>query len=136
MKESYEAIIKRIERLEGIVLPKARGEKLENEIASSVTVEYDFELNERAFFKRYAIGMSGAKKLTLSIAYLSKGEAGEKVQRTSIEKTWNSVAAFMGGKFSGIYTTRAKENGWIDSKEKGVFYLTKNWEEINNVNNS
>ncbi len=69
----------------------------------------------RAFVKKYGRGMRGPEKFTLLLARFARGREREPVQRAIIEKTWNKMRPLMGGKFTGAYANRAKDNAWADS---------------------
>src|SRR5947207_3415474 len=76
----------------------------------------DFELPTRAFVKKYAARrMSGAKRFVLLLASLTKGKAAVDVPFQDIKRSWDKMTEPMGGKFNPAHTTRAKDNGWIDT---------------------
>lgn len=92
----------------------------------------DWSLNERAFVARYATGMTGAEKLVLLIAFLTKGDTGMPIALSNIEGLWNKMTAktLLGMKFNRKYTTDAKTAGWINSPATGQYQLTFGWYEI------
>lgn len=100
---------------------------------SSGNVEPDFTLNSRAFFKKYAKGLSGPKKFVLTIAYIVKGELVVNVTTDQVKKIWNDHQSLFGGKLTtGVYGTRAKESGWIDPVGNNLYHLNSTWKEIFN----
>ena len=78
--------------------------------------------------KQHGKGLSGGEKFTALLAKLSGGKAGAAVELREIEKTWNRMTALMGGKFNPSYTTRAKDNGWVDTPKTGHYALRAGWE--------
>ena len=86
----------------------------------------DFSLPLRAFMKRYAKGLGGPQKFTLLVAKLSGGKTGPSISLGELEKTWNRMTALM-GKFNPAYTTRAKDNGWVDTPKTGYYALRSSW---------
>ena len=90
----------------------------------------DFDLNERAFAKRYAKSLSGPKKFTLLVAYLTKGDFATQITSNEVEKLWNKMKGLLGGKFSRSHSNRAKEYGWVDAPKRGCFRLRKEWSEV------
>lgn len=92
-----------------------------------------FALNERAFIKRYAKNAnSGPKKFTLVLAYLSKGDKSKEIALNEIEQLWNQMKSktLLAMKFNRFFPTTAKENGWVNSKKRGFYYLTDSWKEV------
>jgi hypothetical protein len=79
--------------------------------------------------KRYVKGLSGAQKFTALLAKLSDGKVGATVEYREIEKAWNRMKALMGGKFNPAHTTRAKDNGWVDTPKTGHYGLRSGWVE-------
>jgi len=88
----------------------------------------DFSVNERAFMKAHARGLSGSRKFALVVAYLAKGEVGKEVQLADVRESWNRMTGLLGS-FNLNFPTVAKENGWVDSKKRGVYVLTSSWKE-------
>lgn len=91
-----------------------------------------FGSNERNFIKTYSHGMSGAKKFTLLLAFLSKGKIGNEVALIEIETAWNRMKAknLMGYKFNRKYSTEAKTEGWVNSGKHGFYQLLNGWMDI------
>ena len=91
-----------------------------------------FGSNERNFIKTYANDMSGAKKFTLLLSFLSKGKVGSEIALTKIETTWNKMKAknLMGYKFNRKYSTEAKTEGWVNSGKHGFYHLLDGWMDI------
>ena len=92
----------------------------------------DFEANERGFVKAHARGLSGPKKFVLLVAHLAKGKVGTEVEVKEVEKRWNKMTAsnLLDGEFNTFYSTTAKENGWVNTKRKGIYFLRPQWREI------
>lgn len=91
----------------------------------------NFKLNSRAFFKKYAKGLSGPKRFVLVIAYLVRGNKQTNITSDSVKSCWNKHKKLLGGKLTtGVYGTRAKEDGWLDAAKNGSYHLTGSWEEI------
>jgi hypothetical protein len=92
----------------------------------------DFSLNERAFIKKHAKGLSGPKKFVLLVAYLAKGQASKEVTIKDVTKNWNRMTSsnLLGGKFNPFYTNVAKENGWVNTPSKGSYTLRSSWMEV------
>lgn len=87
----------------------------------------DLSLPVRAFMKRHAKGLSGPQKFAALLARLSGGKAGAAISLKDIEKAWNRMTGLMGGRFHPAYTTRAKENGWVDTPKTGHYALLPGW---------
>jgi hypothetical protein len=110
--------------------PELKTKRKNTERSISSLVNIDFDMNERAFIKKYSQGMGGPKKFVLVLAYLVKGKVGLEKTLTEIEKRWNKMTSLLKGKFNRYYSARAKENNWVDSRKSGFYFLTKNWKEI------
>lgn len=93
------------------------------------TTKLDFGFNERNFIKTYAKGLSGPKKFTLLLAYISKGKVGVEIELSVIRPMWNKMTAknLMGYAFNLKYPNEAKTQGWIDSKKSGIYHLRQGW---------
>lgn len=90
----------------------------------------NFDLNERAFVKKYAKPLSGPKKFVLIIAYLSKGQISKDVSLENIKKMWGGMSGLIGTEFNTFYAVAAKDNGWVNPVKRGVYILTASWKEI------
>ena len=88
----------------------------------------DFSLPVRAFVKRHTKGLGGPQRFTVLLARLSGGKAGVAISLKEIEKAWNRMTEPMGGRFNPAYTTRAKDNGWVDTPKMGSYALQGGWE--------
>jgi hypothetical protein len=88
----------------------------------------DLSLPLRPFMKRNAQGVSGAKKFTLLVAHLAKGDLDVEVPRADVEKQWNKMKGLLGGPFNAAHSSRAKDNGWVDSPKFGAYKLLAGWE--------
>ena len=92
----------------------------------------DFGANERAFIKAHARGLSGPKKFTLLLAFLSNGKSGLEIELSEVEKHWNRMTApnLLDGRFNRFYSNTAKENGWVNTKKKGIYFVRPAWQDI------
>jgi len=93
----------------------------------------DFDLNQRAFVKRYAKKLSGGpKKFVAVLACLTKGDTSKDVPLNEVEQLWNksSSKTLLGMKFNRFFSTTARENGWVDSKKRGFYRLESSWKDI------
>jgi hypothetical protein len=96
--------------------------------ASKATINLSMPI--RAFVKQHARDLSGAHKFALLVAYLSEGDTHEEVQMVDVEKQWNRMKPLLGGRFNLAYTTRAKDNGWVDSPKRGAYVILPGWKAI------
>ncbi len=87
----------------------------------------DFSLPVRAFMNRYAKGRTGAKAFTIMVARLAEGEVGRQVRADEIRREWNKMTGILGGPFATMHGTRAKNEAWVDSPERGAFVLLPDW---------
>ncbi|MDD5773695.1 MAG: hypothetical protein PHX78_09560 [bacterium] len=123
-------ILKRIDRLEKAIFSseKKKTTVKEKRVLGS---DINFSLNERTFVKRYACDKSGPKKLTLLLAYFTKGALDKSIELADIKKLWNKMKTkTLLGTFNMFYTSEAKTKGWIDSKKYGYYNLTNEWKNV------
>jgi hypothetical protein len=75
--------------------------------------------------------MSGARKFTLLIAYIAKGDVKKSVDLAEIKQHWNKVKAkgLLGMTFNSKYPTEAKEYDWVDGSA-GAYVLRPGWKGI------
>jgi len=94
--------------------------------------ELDFTTPIRAFVKKFSPGMNGAKKFTLLVAYLTEGDASNRIALSDVEKRWNTMTAdgLLGMKFNRKYSAEARENDWVNTEKSGLYYLRPAWKEI------
>lgn len=97
---------------------------------SKATRSIDFDLPPRAFMKQRAGDASGPEKFVLLLTRMTKGNTTAKVQVLDMEKLWNKMTAVLRGDFNRAYATRAKENGWVDSPQHGVYKLLPGWVKV------
>jgi hypothetical protein len=92
----------------------------------------DFSMPMRPFVKKYGKGMNGAKKFTLLVAFLTKGDSSVKVTLAEVEKSWNKMTAksLMGVKFNRLYPSQAKDNDWTHAEKTGSYNLRPSWKDI------
>lgn len=121
-------IRERLVRLEKAVF----GEHGDTARSSVVSSGLDFSLNERAFIKKYASGFNGQEFFTLITAYQSKGKESAPVELAQIKTTWKGSFGIIGIPYASIFSTRAKDKGWIDTLKgsRGSYTLGKHWQEI------
>ena len=112
-------IIKRVEKLESALF----GTKKNKTPLKISGHNIDFSVNERAFVTEYAVGKSGPRKFTFLLAYLVKGDVSKNCELSEIENCWNRMSAkkMLGGKFNHYYSNQAKNEGWVDVKERGKY---------------
>jgi hypothetical protein len=93
----------------------------------SSSVKANFSTPMRAFMKAHARTLSGPKKFALLVAYLSKNDTETTVPFNDIERNWKNMTGLL-GKFNRAHSTRAKDNGWVDSPNQGVYVIVPGWE--------
>ena len=98
----------------------------------SSSVRANFSTPMRAFVKAHARTLSGPKKFALLVAYLSKNNPENTVPFIDIESNWNKMTGLL-GKYNPAHSTRAKDNGWVDSPKQGVYVIVPGWEVILNA---
>ena len=92
-----------------------------------------FDMNERAFIKRYAKSIGGGpKKFVLLLAFLTKGDTSKEVSLNEIEQLWNRTSSktLLGMKFNRFFPTSAKESGWVNSQKRGFYNLDRSWKDV------
>jgi len=99
--------------------------------AASMMADVDFDTPFRAFVKRHAGDMNGARKFTLLVAYIAKGDVKKTVDLAEIKQHWNKVTAkgLLGMSFNPKYTSEAKEHDWVNASA-GAYVLRPNWKGI------
>lgn len=103
----------------------APGKKAVTKMAAATT-EINFGTPIRPFLKAHTKGRSGAAKFALVVAHLSKGKCDVAVKMVAIEQVWSKATSHL-GKFNRAHSTRAKDEGWVDSPKKGEYTLLANW---------
>jgi hypothetical protein len=94
------------------------------------TSELNLTLPLRAFMKKYGTGKSGgAAKFTVLLAYIAQGREDVDVQSSEIERAWKRLTAHLGA-FNRAHPTRAKDRGWVDSKQTGSYRLGPLWRQV------
>jgi len=88
----------------------------------------------RAFVKKHSRSLNGAKKFTLLLAYLTKGDGNKTVPLSEIESHWNKMTSkgLLGMKFNRLYTSQARENDWARTEKTGAYRLRPSWKTIFN----
>lgn len=121
-------ILARLEKLEKAVFGDRTEKVLKKDDGGGVKL--DFSVNIRAYAKKYLSELSGPKKFTLLLAYLTKGEIGKDVPIEELIRTWNKMKAKnMLGKYNASYSDKAKVRGLVNSTKYGQYHLLKNWKE-------
>ena len=127
--DGLDKIIERIERLEKAVFGDSIAIKKISKRSKVKIGKAVFSLNERAFVKRYAADKSGPKKFTLVLAHLAKGDTGRELERKVIETLWKKMSGKqLLGDFNGFYANEAKNQGLVNSKKRGFYSLSDEWE--------
>jgi hypothetical protein len=129
MEKEITEIKERLEKLEKAVFS---GRGTTEEVSTVSTSALDFSLNERAFIKRYSAGFNGQEFFTLIAAYLSGGKDSVSVDLLKIKSVWKSCFGMIGVPYASTFSTRAKENGWVDSSKetRASYVLGKHWKDI------
>jgi hypothetical protein len=94
----------------------------------------DFTMPLRPFVKKHAAGINGAKKFTLLLAYLTKGDETKTVILSEVEAQWNKMTGkgLLGISFNRLYTSEARDNDWVSTERAGRYRLRPSWKEIFN----
>ena len=92
----------------------------------------DFTTPIRPFVKQHAVGMNGARKFALLVAYLAQGDEKNAIPLGDVKGHWNKMTdkSLLGMKFNRLYTNEAKNNDWVNSPAKGVYHLRPKWKAI------
>jgi hypothetical protein len=112
---------------EAVLALVPQGEVTSREMRAAKSGLPRFELGERAFAKIYGNGRSGPEIFTLLVAYVAKGDRSNEVKVQEVEKLWGRMTSILGMGYNGKYPTVAKEYGWTDSPQRGVYVLTPDW---------
>ena len=79
---------------------------------------------------KYARNLNGTGKFVLLLAYLAHGDKKKEISLSKIDGSWNRMIGLLGMRFNTKYPVEAKDNGWVNSKKRGLYILTDTWEEI------
>ncbi len=93
-------------------------------------VEIDFSMQSRAFFKKYAKGLSATEIFVLMVAYFMNQQGGDMASLGDIQKEWSKMKGVIKYKFSTGFTVRAKERDWVSSPKNSFYSIRPNWKEI------
>jgi len=128
MEKDISEIKERLEKLEKVVF----GDGVKGIPATPKTGELDFSLNQRAFTKKYSTDFNGQEFFALVLAYLSGGDKLNPVSLSDIKTVWKSCKGIIGAPYASTFSTRAKENGWVDAAKdaRGSYVLGKHWQDI------
>lgn len=99
-------------------------------VTDTAEVEIDFSMQSRAFFKKYAKGLSGTKLFVLMVAYFVNQNGSEVVALSDIQKEWSKMMGIVKYKFATTFAMRAKENDWLSSPKSSFYSLRPNWKDI------
>ena len=93
--------------------------------------EIDLGLPLRPFMKRYARGASffGSRKFALLVARIAGGDLSAEVPISDVQKQWGKMKGILGA-FNAAFTTRAKDDGWVDSPKFGIYSLLPGWNKV------
>jgi hypothetical protein len=89
----------------------------------------DFGVPIRPFMKSFA-DLSGAKKFTLLVAWLAKGDLAAEVTLGSVASEWNTMSGMLKAKFNRKFSSDAREADWVATTKEGVYVLRPNWTQI------
>lgn len=131
-QDKLSSLVKRVEQLENAVFrgKTKQGKGVEHSIKVKKS-DFDFSMNIRAFINKFAKKESGSKKFVFLLAFLAKGEVGKNISVHDIKKEWKKISAKdLLGQYNPSYSTRAKTQGWIDSKQYGTYCLTNSWKAV------
>jgi hypothetical protein len=105
---------------------------LVKKVEKSKTSSVDFSIPIRPFIKKYASGMSGPKKFTLLVAYLTQGDLKKTVNLEDIKSQWNKMTskALLGMKFNLFYSSSAKDNDWVHTPSTATYAVRPSWKNI------
>lgn len=92
--------------------------------------DIDFSMQSRAFFKKYAKGLSGPKIFVLMVAYFINQKNSDTASLSDIQKEWSKMKGIIKYKYSSAYAVRAKESDWVDSPKSSFYSLRPNWKDI------
>lgn len=125
MKKEIEEIKDRLDKLEKAVF-------VNDTVVAKQIGDLDFSLNERAFIKKYSFGFNGQEFFTLISVYLSAGKENLSVELSQIKAVWKRCFGKIGVPYASVFSTRAKENGWVDvlKDSRGSYILGKYWSDI------
>ena len=130
MDKELTEIKERLRKLEKVVF----GERIERKGPTKIGVDQilDFSLNDRAFIKKYSSGFNGHEFFTLICSYLAKGKNDAVVELLKTKETWKGCLGIIGLPYSSIFSTRAKENSWVDvvKDARGSYILGKYWQDV------
>lgn len=93
-------------------------------------IDIDFSMQSRAFFKKYAKGLSGTKLFVLMVAYFANQQGSEVVALSDVQKEWSKMMGIVKYKFATTFAMRAKENNWLNSPKNSFYSLRPNWKDI------
>lgn len=122
-------ILDRLKNLEDVVFGASKKKKIKK-TKINTDVKIDLSLSIRAYAKKILSKLSGPKKFTLLLAYLTEGEVKKDISIEEIKKNWNKMKGKnMLGKYNAFYSGEAKNQGWVDSTKHGQYHLLKDWKE-------
>lgn len=125
----FEGEVELVPSTEGGVEESAAAKRRVAKAPRVVSARSDFSKPARAFMHLHGRNRSGHEAFALLMAWMTKGETGKEVRVEDLRREWDRMRGVLGG-FATIYATRAKDNAWVDSPERGVFVLLPDWEEL------
>jgi hypothetical protein len=108
----------------------APGAAAKTTFSKPIYQQIDLDMPMRAFIKKHARSLSGPKRFALLVARLAKGKTNVVIQMKDLNHHWNKMRGLLGGELKRVYSTRAKEGGWIDTEKHGSYRLTSAWKNI------
>jgi len=117
--------------LEGLEGPSSQFDNVQNKLTTE-TKSVDFDIPIRPFVKKYSKGMSGPKKFTLLVAYLTKADQKKTVNLEEVKNQWNKMTnkALLGMKFNLFYCSSAKDNDWVHTPSTATYTTRPSWKDI------
>jgi hypothetical protein len=96
------------------------------------TLSVDFSIPIRPFVKKYAPGLSGPKKFTLLVAYLTQGDSKKTISLEDVKGQWNNMTSksLLGMKFNLFYSSSAKDNDWVHTPSTATYAVRPSWKNI------
>lgn len=92
----------------------------------------DFSIPIRPFVKKYSTGMSGPKKFTLLVAYLTNADPKKTVPLEEVKNQWNKMSSkgLLGMKFNLFYSSSSRENDWVHTPSTATYSVRPSWKDI------
>lgn len=106
--------------------------KLIKKNAPEKSSSLDFNLPIRPFIKKYSQGMSGPKKFTLLVAYLTKADEKKTITLEEVKESWHRMEgkSLLGMEFNRFYSGAAKDNDWVHASSTATYSVRPSWKKI------